>query len=31
MHCPYCKSTRIRKNGNRRGKQNYFCVTCNRQ
>ncbi|MHC5740281.1 IS1/IS1595 family N-terminal zinc-binding domain-containing protein, partial [Nostoc sp.] len=31
MHCPYCKSTRIRKNGKRRGKQNHFCVTCDRQ
>ena len=31
MHCPYCKSTRIRKNGKRRGKQNHICVNCVRQ
>ena len=31
MHCPYCKSTRIRKNGKRRGKQNHICVICKRQ
>ena len=31
MHCPYCKSTRIRKNGKRRGKQNHICVNCERQ
>ncbi|MHC5760876.1 transposase-like zinc-binding domain-containing protein [Nostoc sp.] len=21
MHCPYCKSTQVRKNGKRRGKK----------
>ena len=31
MQCPECKSTRIRKNGNRRGKQNHICVDCGRQ
>ncbi|MBP5973789.1 IS1 family transposase, partial [Brasilonema sp. CT11] len=28
MHCPYCESTEIRKNGKRRGKQNHICVSC---
>lgn len=31
MHCPYCESTVIGKNGKRRGKQNHICVTCGRQ
>ncbi|MBC5794849.1 IS1 family transposase [Sphaerospermopsis sp. LEGE 00249] len=31
MHCPYCGSTEIRKNGKRRGKQNHICVKCGRQ
>ncbi|WP_416212568.1 transposase-like zinc-binding domain-containing protein [Nostoc sp. ChiQUE01b] len=26
MNCPYCASNLIRKNGHRRGKQNYICV-----
>ncbi|MBW4454555.1 MAG: IS1 family transposase, partial [Nostoc indistinguendum CM1-VF10] len=28
MHCPYCESAKIRKNGKRRGKQNHICVDC---
>lgn len=31
MQCPRCSSTHIRKNGTRRGKQNYICVACRRQ
>ena len=31
MNCPHCASTHIRKNGHRRGKQNYICVSCDRQ
>ncbi len=31
MECPECNSTHIRKNGHRRGKQNYICVNCARQ
>ncbi len=31
MNCPNCTSTHIRKNGHRRGKQNYICVKCDRQ
>ena len=31
MQCPYCESTEIHKNGKQRGKQNYKCVSCNRQ
>ncbi len=31
MQCPECKSTHIRKNGKRRGKQNHICVDCARQ
>lgn len=31
MECPECKSRHIRKNGKRRGKQNYICVDCSRQ
>lgn len=31
MQCPECQSTHIRKNGKRKGKQNYICVRCSRQ
>lgn len=31
MQCPECGGKHIRKNGHRRGKQNYICVHCNRQ
>ena len=31
MNCPECKSTKIQKNGKKRGKQNYLCVQCGRQ
>jgi transposase-like protein len=31
MQCPECESTHTRKNGHRRGKQNYICVGCGRQ
>jgi insertion element IS1 protein InsB len=31
MNCPQCNSNQIRKNGNRRGKQNYQCKSCGRQ
>ena len=31
MNCPECKSTKIQKNGHKRGKQNYRCVQCGRQ
>lgn len=31
MQCPECQSTRIRKNGIKRGKQNHSCVDCGRQ
>lgn len=31
MECPECKSTHIRKNGKRKGKQNHICVQCGRQ
>ena len=31
MQCPECKSTPIRKNGQRRGKQKHICVDCRRQ
>ncbi len=31
MQCPECQSTHIRKNGHGRGKQNYICISCNRQ
>jgi transposase-like protein len=31
MQCPECKSQHIRKNGKRKGKQNYICVPCGRQ
>ncbi len=29
--CPECKSSKISKNGHRRGKQNYICRDCERQ
>ncbi|WP_459195188.1 transposase-like zinc-binding domain-containing protein [Nostoc sp. FACHB-892] len=28
MNCPHCASNFIRKNGHRRDKQNYICVSC---
>ncbi|MEL6402546.1 MAG: IS1 family transposase [Cyanobacteria bacterium J06626_4] len=31
MECPDCQSQHIRKNGQRRGKQNHRCVDCGRQ
>ena len=31
MKCPNCQSKQIRKNGHRRGKQNYQCKECQRQ
>ena len=31
MKCPDCTSNQIRKNGHRRGKQNYICTACARQ
>ncbi len=31
MKCPRCQSTHTRKNGHRRGKQNYQCTECGRQ
>ena len=31
MECPRCNSSKIRKNGHRRGKQNYQCKECGRQ
>jgi insertion element IS1 protein InsB len=31
MNCPKCNSNKIRKNGHRRGKQNYQCSNCGRQ
>ena len=31
MKCPNCQSEQIRKNGHRRGKQNYQCKKCGRQ
>ena len=31
MQCPECKSTHIRKNGKKKGKQNHICVQCGRQ
>jgi transposase-like protein len=31
MQCPDCQSTHTRKNGKRRGQQNYICVSCRRQ
>lgn len=31
MECIHCSSTRVTKNGHRRGKQNYHCQSCGRQ
>ena len=31
INCPKCKSNNVRKNGYRRGKQNYQCKECGRQ
>ncbi len=31
MQCPECRSTHIRKNGHRKGKQYHICVNCRRQ
>ena len=31
MKCPECKSSRVNKNGNKKGKKNYLCVECGRQ
>jgi len=31
VHCPYCNSTEIRKNGKRKSKQNHICIRCGRQ
>lgn len=31
MECPECQSTHIRKNGHKRGQQNYICADCLRQ
>jgi ssDNA-binding Zn-finger/Zn-ribbon topoisomerase 1 len=31
INCPNCDSNDIRKNGQRRGKQNYQCKNCGRQ
>jgi transposase-like protein len=31
MQCPECQSTHIRKNGQKKGKQNHICVDCGRQ
>ena len=31
MQCPECKSTHIRKNGKKKGKQNHICVPGGRQ
>lgn len=31
MICPECQSTNIKKNGLKRGKQNYICKDCGRQ
>ncbi|MBR8839474.1 MAG: IS1 family transposase [Stigonema ocellatum SAG 48.90 = DSM 106950] len=31
MNCPKCGTNEIRKNGHRRGKQNYQCKNCGRQ
>ncbi|QFS42712.1 hypothetical protein GXM_00185 [Nostoc sphaeroides CCNUC1] len=30
MQCLYCNYPDVRKNGKRRGKQNYICVNCDR-
>ncbi len=31
INCPKCRNHDIRKNGHRRGKQNYQCKQCGRQ
>lgn len=31
MKCSHCGSEQVRKNGHRRGKQNYRCKLCGRQ
>jgi hypothetical protein len=31
MKCPQCQSTSYRKNGRRKGRQNYLCKNCGRQ
>ena len=31
INCPKCGNNNIRKNGHRRGKQNYQCKNCDRQ
>ncbi len=31
MQCPECGGEHIRKNGHRKGTQNYICVGCGRQ
>ncbi len=31
MQCPHCGSDHIRKNGKKKGKQNYICCNCARQ
>jgi transposase-like protein len=31
MQCPECQSTHVNKNGHKKGKQNYICVSCGRQ
>jgi hypothetical protein len=31
MKCPHCASTSYRKNGHRKGKQNYLCKNCGKQ
>jgi hypothetical protein len=30
MQCPECQSTHVNKNGQKKGKQNYICVGCER-
>ena len=31
MICPECQSSNFKKNGHKRGKQNYLCKNCRRQ
>ncbi|MBW4581974.1 MAG: IS1 family transposase [Tildeniella nuda ZEHNDER 1965/U140] len=31
MQCPECKSSHVRRNGKKKGKQNHICVNCSRQ
>jgi transposase-like protein len=31
MICPECQSSNLKKNGHKRGKQNYLCKNCRRQ